>query len=144
MALLRSRLTSDSLINEVVTRIYPNDLDINLHVNNGRYLTLCDLGRIDLFIRSGLAVVMIKNKWIPVVGSVTMKFIKPLYLFDRIRIVSRVSHWDAKYFYSIHMVYRDDELVSEGTSKALVVSRKAGRLTPAEVIESVNKHLAGD
>ena len=25
-------------------RVWPNDLDINLHMNNGRYLTIMDLG----------------------------------------------------------------------------------------------------
>ena len=34
--------------------VLPNDLDTNLHMNNGRYLTLMDLGRLDLFVRSGL------------------------------------------------------------------------------------------
>src|SRR6185503_3961101 len=29
-------------------RVWPNDLDLNIHVNNGRYLTLMDLGRMDL------------------------------------------------------------------------------------------------
>lgn len=141
VALCRGRLTSDNLCNEVVTRIYPNDLDINLHVNNGRYLTLCDLGRIDLFIRSGLARVMMKEKWFPVVGSVTMKFIKPLHVFDRITITSRVTRWDEKYFYSTHQIYRREVLVSEGTSRSLVVSRKSGRVTPEVVIRTVNEYL---
>jgi len=34
--------------------ILPNDLDINRHLNNGRYLTLLDLGSIDFFLRSGV------------------------------------------------------------------------------------------
>ena len=29
-------------------RVWPNDLDTNAHMNNGRYLTLMDLGRFDL------------------------------------------------------------------------------------------------
>ena len=140
-ALFRSRITSEHLQNEVVTTIYPNDLDINFHVNNGRYLTLCDLGRIDLFLRSGLAKVMIREKWFPVVGNVTMTFIKPLYLFNRIRISSTVTHWDEKYFYSTHTIYRGDIVVSEGTSKSLVVSRKTGRIAPEEVIATVNRAL---
>jgi YbgC/YbaW family acyl-CoA thioester hydrolase len=143
VAVFRGRLTSDYLYNEVVTRIYPNDLDINLHVNNGRYLTLCDLGRIDLFVRSGLARVMMRKKWIPVVGSVTMKFIKPLYLFDRITIKSEVTHWDEKYFYSTHAIYRKEVLVSEGTSRSLVVSRATGRIPPEAVIEVVNQFTKG-
>ncbi len=141
-ALYRDRLTREHLFNEVSTRIYPNDLDINLHVNNGRYLTLCDLGRIDLFIRSGLARVMINRKWYPVVGSVTMKFIKPLRVFDRITIRSHVTHWDDKYFYSTHAIFRRDVLVSEGTSRSLVVSRNSGKVPPAQVIEAVESYVA--
>ena len=140
-AMFRSRITSEHLQNEVTTTVYPNDLDINLHVNNGRYLTLCDLGRIDLFLRLGLAKVMIREKWFPVVGNVTMTFIKPLHLFNRIRISSTVTHWDEKYFYSTHTIYRGDVVVSEGTSKSLVVSRKTGRIAPEEVIETVNRAL---
>lgn len=36
-------------------RVLPNDLDLNFHMNNGRYLTLMDLGRIDYFVRCGIA-----------------------------------------------------------------------------------------
>ncbi len=35
-------------------RVLPNDLDPSLHMNNGRYLAIMDLGRIDLLIRSGI------------------------------------------------------------------------------------------
>ena len=34
--------------------VWPNDLDFNMHMNNGRYLTVMDLGRFDLMIRTGL------------------------------------------------------------------------------------------
>ena len=33
----------------VRSRVFPNDLDLNMHVNNGRYLTFADLGRVDWF-----------------------------------------------------------------------------------------------
>ena len=35
-------------------RVLPGDLDVNVHLNNGRYLALMDLGRFDLLIRGGL------------------------------------------------------------------------------------------
>ena len=38
---------------EVRLRVWPSDLDFNLHMNNGRYFTVMDLGRIDLMIRIG-------------------------------------------------------------------------------------------
>lgn len=137
----RPRITSDNIYNEVGSIVLPNDLDINLHMNNGRFLTLCDLGRVDMFVRSGLFTVMRQQKWIPVVASVSMTFIKSLYLFERIRIVSHITHWDEKYFYSTHSIYRKDEIVAEGTSKALVVSKDSGRITPENVIDTVNRAM---
>ena len=35
-------------------RVLPNDLDPNWHMNNGRYLTIMDLGRFDMTLHSGL------------------------------------------------------------------------------------------
>ncbi|HEX8430337.1 MAG TPA: thioesterase family protein, partial [Longimicrobium sp.] len=52
-ALRRPRLRPLDL--SVVTfRVFPNDLDVNFHMNNGRYLTLMDLGRLDLLLRLGI------------------------------------------------------------------------------------------
>ena len=142
MARRRKVITEDNLNNEVTTTIMPNDLDLNLHVNNGRYMTLCDFNRVDLFVRSGLASIMIKNKLAPVVAEHTMTYIKPLRVFNRIRITMKITHWDEKYFYATHTFYRGEKTVAEGTSKSLVISRKEGRLTPAQVISMVNEYQA--
>lgn len=139
----REVITEDNLGNEINTTIMPNDLDLNLHVNNGRYMTLCDFNRVDLFVRSGLAAIMIKNKLAPVVAEHTMTYIKPLRIFNRIRITMQITHWDEKYFYAIHKFYRGEQTVAEGTSKSLVVSRKDGRLSPAQVVEMVNEYQSG-
>lgn len=38
-------------------RVWPGDLDISLHMNNGRYLTIMDLGRLRFCfaVRSGMS-----------------------------------------------------------------------------------------
>ena len=43
-------------------RVWPNDLDTNAHMNNGRYLTLMDLGRFDLMTQCGLVGTVLKKK----------------------------------------------------------------------------------
>ena len=35
-------------------RVLPHDIDINLHLNNGRYLQLIDLNRAEWLIRTGI------------------------------------------------------------------------------------------
>ena len=34
--------------------VWPNDLDVNVHMNNGRFLSIMDLGRFDLSFRTDL------------------------------------------------------------------------------------------
>ena len=140
MARRRKVITEDDLSNEINTTIMPNDLDLNLHVNNGRYMTLCDFNRVDLFVRSGLASIMITNKLAPIVAEHTMTYVKPLKVFNRIKITMQITHWDEKYFYATHTFYRGEKIVAEGTSKSLVVSRKDGRLTPLQVLTMVNEY----
>ncbi len=135
-----SRITESNLYNEINTFVLPNDLDLNLHVNNGRYMTLCDFNRVDLFIRSGLASIMIKNKLAPIVAEHTMTYFKSLNLFNRIKITMQITHWDEKYFYSTHTFYRGELKVAEGTSKSLVISRKDGRIAPERIVDMVNEY----
>ncbi len=47
------RLRMDS-VTELKMRVWPSDIDIYPEMNNGRHLTLMDLGRIDLAGRTGL------------------------------------------------------------------------------------------
>ena len=35
--------------------VWPNDLDLNGHMNNGRYLSIMDIGRMDWVLRLGIA-----------------------------------------------------------------------------------------
>ncbi|MGB8817535.1 MAG: thioesterase family protein, partial [Rhizobiaceae bacterium] len=51
-------------------RVLPNDLDVQMHMNNGRFLSIMDLGRLDLIVRLGFWKVARERGWYPVVGSV--------------------------------------------------------------------------
>lgn len=63
-------------------RVWPNDLDFNLHMSNGRYLSLMDLGRFDLMACQGLARLMLRNRWQPVVAAQTMVYRRALKPFQ--------------------------------------------------------------
>lgn len=53
----------------VYLRVWPNDLDFNIHVNNGRYLALADIGRMHWFVRTGILGVARRQKAFPVIGD---------------------------------------------------------------------------
>lgn len=84
-----------------VTRflVWPNDLDLNMHMNNGRYLTVMDLGRLDLMLRSGLAKAALKAGYGPVLGSAKIRYRLPLLPFHPFEIHTRLVCWDEKWAY---------------------------------------------
>ena len=55
----RIDVLDESVLNLVV---WPTDLDLNLHMNNGRYLSVMDLGRIDHVARTGLQRLIVRNQ----------------------------------------------------------------------------------
>lgn len=120
-------------------RVLPNDIDINLHMNNGRYLTICDLNRVDVFARSGLLKAMFKRNWIPVIAEHTMTYKKPLNIFQRYEVRLQVERWDEKFFYMTHTFICGDRIAAEGTSKGCVYARGKGVVAPAEAFEAVEQ-----
>lgn len=116
---------------ETQFRVLPNDLDAFLHVNNGVYLTLMDLGRIDLLLRSNTLSALRKEGWSPVLAAETIRFKKPLRLWQRFSIVTRVLGWDE------NSVYVEQVFTSKGVvvAKAVVDTRflsKGGELVSSE------------
>ena len=80
-------------------RVWLNDLDSNGHMNNGRYLTIMDLGRLDLIIRSGILKMMLRRGYQPVLASAQMRYrlqLKPMRPFD---LQTRILCWDDKWVY---------------------------------------------
>ncbi len=50
----RPKLSAPFAVSRLNFRVLPNDIDSNLHMTNGRYRTIFDLGRLDLVFRMGL------------------------------------------------------------------------------------------
>lgn len=83
----------------ITFRVWPNDCDVNLHLNNGRYLTFMDLGRMHLVAQIGLLRVMLRRRWAPVLSAAEISFIRPLSPLAKFELASRLLTWDDKYFY---------------------------------------------
>lgn len=137
----KPRLPVEKPKNSLTLSVLPNDIDINMHMNNGRYLTICDLTRVDMFIRSGLAKTMFKNKWIPVISEHTMTYKKGLKLFQKYEVLMEITSWDDKAFHMIHTFIVNDRIVAQGTSQGVIVSKKNGVIPPEKVMQAVNQQL---
>lgn len=136
-SLFCGRIADGNFVSELSLHVLPNDIDINLHMNNGRYLTICDLNRVDIFARSGLLKAMFKRNWIPVIAEHSMSYKKPLGIFARYEVKTEVTHWDEKYFYMKHTFNKDGRLMAEGASKGCVYARGVGVVKPIDALAAV-------
>jgi acyl-CoA thioesterase FadM len=138
LSLFRERLPVGVAVSRLHLRTLPNDLDINLHMNNGRYLTICDLNRFDLFVRTGLLRLMVRKKWMPMIVEHTMRYKRPLLVFRSFESVMEVTHWNEREFFMTHQFIHKGRVVAEGTSKAVIRGRD-GVVPPEEVIGALNQ-----
>jgi acyl-CoA thioesterase FadM len=123
-------------ISVVTFRVWPNDVDLNLHMNNGRYLTLMDLGRFDYIARLGLARAVRRRRWLPLVGAATMRFRRSLPPWRRYQLETRLLGWDAKWFYLEQRFVRGGDVAAVGWVRALFRGPH-GNVPSADVMREV-------
>jgi acyl-CoA thioesterase FadM len=118
-------------------RVWPNDLDFNVHLNNGRYLSLMDLGRLDLLERTGLFRVALKRGWAPMIGAATIRFRRSLAPFERFTLRSRLISWDEKWLYIEQRFERTNgELAAIGFVRGLMRG-KEGNVPTAQLFDII-------
>jgi acyl-CoA thioesterase FadM len=93
-------------------RIWPNDLDTYLHVNNGRYLTLADLGRLDWFISTGVHEKGKELGVMPVVGDSIAKYRRELRAFQTVEIETQLVGWSGRWGFLEHRFVRHGRVVA--------------------------------
>lgn len=120
---------------EVRLRVWPNDLDPLMHMNNGAYLTLLDLGRISWMVRGGWWTLFNKNNIYAVVGSEAIKFRRSLTLFARFTIKTKLIYWDDKFFFiQQHFIYKK-EVAAAAIIKIRFLRKSGERVPPADILK---------
>jgi len=117
----------------------PTDLDILRHMNNGRYLSLFDLGRWDLLIRTGLFDAMKDRGWYAVVSSETVTFRKSLELWQRFDIESRFVGHDDRAVFLEHRAVVDGEVYARVIVRSRMLRRSGGTVSNEELFAAVGK-----
>lgn len=133
-ARLRPRRTS--LWDEVRTpfRVVPTDLDPLRHVNNGKYLSMLDLGRYDLLTRSGFWQAASARGWFGVVAAQTITYKRSLTLGQRFVLTTRVLGMDERSVYLEQTFLRSGAVVARAVVQARFLHREGGHVTPEELV----------
>ncbi len=117
-------------------RVWPNNIDFNLHLNNGSYLSVMDYGRLHLLARAGVLKPILKARWAPVVGAVWMTYRRSLPLFGRFELATRLVCWDERWFYMEQVFTGDAGLVAIGWVKGALLKGSV-TVAPQQVMELV-------
>lgn len=119
-------------------RVLPHDLDAFGHMNNGRYLQIMDVARIEWMLATGVAGVIRSNRWSPLLGGSVIRYRYSLRLFQGYRVRTRLFGWDDRWFYLEHVfVDRGDRRVAVGVTRAGLYGG-SGWVHASEVAEQVH------
>ena len=130
---LRARIGADAT-SAFSMRVWPNDLDFNIHMNNGRYFSAADLGRLDWWVRSGLWRQVLARGWRPMAGDANARFSRSLGPLQKYELRTRMLGWNEKWHFAEHRFsVRGRVLVV----RYLFVDRHGNKLPPRQVMELI-------
>lgn len=101
-------------------RCWPQDIDVFMEMNNGRILTIMDLGRTVLAKRVGLLQALRDNGWSLTMAGVSVRYRKRILPFKKFKVVSRAVTWDDKFFYLDQTIWVDGECAAQALYRSAV------------------------
>lgn len=117
--------------------VWPTDLDPLLHMNNGRYLTLMDLGRADAIIRNGLRGALREHGWYPVVASEAIRFRDSLAPFAGYELRTRLLGWDERSFYYRQLFFASGRDSAMALVRIRILRKGGGTVDAPEVAAAI-------
>jgi acyl-CoA thioesterase FadM len=117
-------------------RVWPQDIDFNFHLNNSRYLLAMDYGRIHLLAAMGILEPALRQRWMPLVGSVSITYRRSLALFARFELTTRMLCWDEKWFY-IEQIFRSTQGLAAIAWVKGLFRAKDGNVPPQRMVDLV-------
>lgn len=116
-------------------RLMPWDIDPWGELNNGRALTLYDIGRIVYFRRSGLSAVSARRRWAPVVAGLSIRYRRRMHVWQRFETRTRLLGWDARFFYIEQGMWRGADCCSHVLIR-FALTGDGARVPVAEVVRA--------
>lgn len=117
-------------------RCWPHDLDQYLEMNNGRILSILDIGRTGLAVRVGLIDALKKNRWALTMAGNSVRYRKRIRPFVKFTNVSRCVGWDHRFFYLEHTLWIGEDCAVQALFRSAVTD-KNGIVSPAKVFASI-------
>ena len=120
-------------VGRLTFRVLPTDVDVMGHMNNGMYLSIMDLGRMDLLKRRGAWTKMVAAGVLPVMANATITYRKSLLPWKKFSIETRIVGVDAKAVYMEQRVVIDGEIYAQAMLRGRFIKKSGGTATIDEV-----------
>ena len=121
-------------------RVWPWDIDLFMELNNGRVLTLYDLGRLPLAGRVGLVKVLRENSWGLTMAGASVRYRSRVRAFQKVEIRSRAIAYDDRFIYLEQSMWRGATCCSHILYRSAVTD-KSGIVPPERVMEALGAPL---
>lgn len=135
LAVLRAkRDPAKSILTTAATdhRAWPWDTDMYGELNNGRILTLGELGRWGLAREIGLLGALKRRSGALAIAGVSVRYRRRIPVMARYRIETRALGWDAKFIYLDVSMWMGETAANQALLRTAVVT-KNGTVPPAEI-----------
>lgn len=116
---------------------WPWDLDLWIELNNGRTLTLYDLGRITMAPRIGLTPVLRRNRWALAIVGGSIRYRRRVRFMDRVTMKTRAVCWDDRFIYTEQSMWKADGECASHVLLRAAVTGKSGIVPPAQVVAAI-------
>lgn len=120
--------------------VWPWDLDGFLELNNGRTLTLYDLGRLGMGLRAGLMKTLRAEKWGLTMAGSSVRYRRRLHAFARFQMRSRAVCWDDKFVYIEQSMWKPDGECASHVLYRAAVTDKNGIVSPTRVLAAMGEN----
>ena len=110
----------------------PWDIDPFLELNNGRVLTLMDLGRFGLLSRYGAPAVLKSKGWYGTVAGSAVRYRRRITVFQKLELRTRMLGWDDRFTYVEQAFWRGDQCCAHAVLR-LAISSGKGIVPSSEV-----------
>lgn len=119
-------------------RCWPWDLDLWRELNNGRTLTLFDLGRIPLAKRIGLLKVNKRNRWGITVAGASVRYRRRIRLFQTIEMRSFALGFDDRFLYLDQSLWNQSGDCATQALFRMAITSTAGIVPSEKVAKELN------
>ena len=115
----------------------PWDIDLWMELNNGRTLTLYDLGRIPMAYRTGLVRVLRANRWGLTVAGANVRYRRRIRMFETVSMRSRVVFWDDRFIYLEQSMWKKSGDCANHSLYRTAITGAGGLIPPAQAVQAM-------